>query len=133
MVKGSQNDAITVFSLSIKRTGKAEQKVSDFLLKMSELEEEDGILLLSAFGTGRRFNLFCATKNPDKLRKFLRSEGVKARELNGLIETANLTDVLRRAHHDVLQGAEIRTFGVFAFPTKAAMYYVKNEPPPIPG
>jgi hypothetical protein len=133
MVKGNQDGAMTVFSFSIKRTGKAEKKVSDFLLKMSELEEEGGILLLSAFGTGRRFNLFCAAKNPDKLRQFLRSEGLKARELNSFIQTANLTEVLRRAHRDVLQGAEIRTFGVFAFPTKAAMHYVKNEPAPVPG
>jgi len=40
-------DDLIVFSFSIERTGVAEQKLSNLLLKFSEVEE--GILFLSAF------------------------------------------------------------------------------------
>jgi hypothetical protein len=134
MVEGNQDGAITVFSFSIKRTGKAEKKLSDFLLKMSGLEEDD-IIFLSGFSRGQRFNLFCASRNADTLRQFLRSQELHAKELESFMQIASLRQVLRTAHHDVLAGAEIRTFGVFAFDTteSAAMYYVKNAPAPRNG
>src|SRR5919108_245791 len=106
MVSGSQNGTITSFSFSIKRTGKAEKKLSDFLLKISELEVEDGILFLSGFGTGQKFNILCASRKPDRLRQFLKSQGLRARELESFMQTASLRQILRAAHHDVMSGAE---------------------------
>jgi hypothetical protein len=129
LVNGNENGAITIFSFSIKRTGKAEKKLSDLLLKMSELE--DGILYLSVFGRGQKFNLFCASRNSETLRQFLKSEGLRARELDSFMHTASLRQVLRMAHKEVLSGMEIRTFDVFAFRTaeeEAAVYYAKNVP-----
>jgi hypothetical protein len=67
-----------------------------------------------------------------KTYTFLEVSGLRARELESFVQTANLKQVLRTAHHDVLSGAEIRTFDVFASQTTrdAAVYYVKNTPAP---
>jgi hypothetical protein len=130
MTNGNDNPALTIFSFSIKRTGKAEKKLSDLLLRLSELE--GGILFLSGFGRGQKFNLFCASKNRDTLRQLLKSEGLRARELDSFMHSRSLRQVLRLAHKEVLSGMDIRAFNVFAFRTadEAAVYYAKNVPAP---
>jgi len=101
---------------------------------MSELD--DGILFLSGFGRGQKFNLFFTSKNPDTLSQLLKSEWLRARELESFMHTATLRQVLRMVHKEVLSGMEIRAFNVLAFRTaedEAAMYYAKNISAPRNG
>ena len=123
-----------IFSFSIERTGVAEQRLSDLLLKFSEVE--GGILFLSVFAADneqenkKEFKIFCAAKKQGKLKQLIVSEGLHATELAGSISTKLPTSALKEGHKNVLSGMSISAFVYSANPKvgeKASTYYVEDR------
>jgi len=122
-------DAVVTFSFSIPRQfgGKAQINLAKLLGKM----EEAGVCLLSisGFASGRRFKIFCTSKNPAKLEAFLKSAKVQARKTEALrISAAKQLEAVAVLHKLALGYDGIEAFDVFGISSKSGGFVCSEKP-----
>ena len=113
--------AIAAFSISVpyERGGASTVHLDEFF---TELEENQVKLrAISGFVSGRRIRIFCLPKDVAKFRKFLKSAGVRAKEVQGFEITGEKTvsRAVNILHFISLSRFELRAFDGFGVSNKA--------------
>jgi hypothetical protein len=99
--------------------GTAKRKLSQFLQKLAASKID--LQSISASADRRRFKIYCATENPAKLRGFLRSAKIRAKERVAFVfQYKDVRSCLSAFDKIALSAFDVRAFDATATGKKAS-------------
>ena len=99
--------------------GKAKQDLSQFLQQLAASKIK--LQAISAFADRRRFKIYCAPEDPAKLRAFLKSTNIRAKErVAFLFQYADMKSCLSAFDKIAISAFDIKAFDAVAVGNKAS-------------